>query len=102
MAIVNDTYYHDDTPNEVIVLLEDSRINKRRLLITYGDKQGNVWKDATPNRGHVGRSTGYNKLPLLIRTRRSLGGAAILDNCIVCIQESVGGRILYQHPSHTK
>jgi len=46
--------------------------------------------------GTVGRSTGTNKIPLLIKTKRSFGGGAILDHCIVKIM--VGGRTVLQHP----
>jgi len=40
------------------------------------------------------------KVPLLIANRRSLGGTAILDHCIVRIRSSAGGRVLYQHPDY--
>lgn len=100
--VIDGTCYNDRTPTEVIEILEHSRRTKGKLLFTYGDREGNVWETATPNRGHVGRSTGTNKIPLLIRTNRSLGGEAILDDCIVSIAESRGGKVLYRrHPSES-
>jgi hypothetical protein len=95
--IVNDTTYKDDTPKEVIDILERSRTTKLRLRIHYGDtKTGRAWGDV--KRGHVGRSTGRVKIPLMIKTRNSTGGEGILDHCIVLITESRGGRVLYKHP----
>lgn len=94
--IVDGTHYHAGTPDVVIDILERSRRERLRIVITYGNTAtGEVWEDATPNRGYVGRSTGNMKIPLLIRTGRSLGGEALLDHCIVRIRESKGGRVLY-------
>lgn len=96
--VISGTTYKKATPKEVIALLEDSRINRKRLLITYGNSvTGEPWGDVV--RGHVGRSTGDWKIPILIKTKRSLGGEAILDDCIVKIQESKGGKILWQWKS---
>ena len=40
------------------------------------------------------------KVPLLMANRRSMGGGAILDHCIVRIRTSSGGRVLYQDPKY--
>lgn len=89
--IVNGTTYHDETPKEVIDILERSRNTRLRLRIHYGDTEtGCEWGDV--ERGHVGRSSGQIKIPLVIKTRNSLGGAGVLDHCIVLIAESKGGR----------
>lgn len=94
--VVNGTSYDERTPDEVIRILERSRKEKLRLRLFYGDTEtGKVWEDATPNRGHIGRSTGDIKIPLLVRTSRSAGGEAVLDHCIVKITESRGGNQLY-------
>lgn len=92
----NGTWYHNQTPSKLVALLEAWRLEKKRLLFTYGDtKTGKVWEAATPYRGHIGRSTGDQPIPLLIRTKRSTGGEALLDKDILCVQESAGGKILY-------
>jgi len=95
--IVDGTHYHPATPDHLIQLLELCRRTKLRIVIKYGDvKTGKVWEDATPNRGHIGRSMGDCKIPLLIRTRRSSGGEGILDHCILEIRRSKGGKVLYK------
>lgn len=99
--IVNGTFYKKDTPDEVIDILEDSRINKTRLIFDFGDiKTGQSWGEVDDIAGHVGRSTGNIKIPLLIKTSRSFGGGALLDNCIVKISLSKGKKVLYQHKNY--
>jgi hypothetical protein len=94
--VVDDTHYDKRTPPEVVKILEHSRKTRTRIVITYGNVETcEAWEDATPNRGHVGRSTG-KAIPLLIRTPRSNGGEGILDHCIIQIRESLGGKILYK------
>lgn len=83
-ADMTGTYYHEETPLEVCDILEESRISRTRIKIFYGDaKTGKEWGDTFS--GVVGRSTGSIKIPLEIKTSRSLGGGALLDNCIVKI-----------------
>ena len=98
--VVDGTTYKKVTSDKVIAILEQSRLSRKRLVLEYGNKEtGEVWQDCTPMRGHVGRSTGTSKIPLLIRTSRSYGGEGILDHCIIRIRESKGGRVLYDYKS---
>ena len=98
---VNGTAYHVETPDNIIKILEHSRINRHRLVFEWGDvKTGQGWGDRYNIRGHVGRSTGKFKIPILIQTRRSSGGSAILDHCIVKIADSKGGNVVYKHPDY--
>lgn len=85
--IVQETAYHAETPDRVILLLEQSRQNKTRYKITYGDlATGRIWDDQ-PFACHVGRSCGGRiKIPLAIRNARSMGGESLLDHCIVKIE----------------
>lgn len=95
MKIVNGTSYHDETPKAVIECLEAARVSGSRIRVFYGDQvTGRCWMDEYDTIGRVGRSTGTKKIPLLIKTKRSFGGCAILDHCIVKI---MGGAV-YQHP----
>ena len=99
--IVNGTSYDALTSNEVIRVLEKARQNRTRLHISLGDQEtGRDWLEGFESYGYVGRSMGPVKVPLMIANRRSLGGGAILDHCIVRIRESVGGRVLFQNPKY--
>lgn len=82
--IINGTSYSPDTPDAVIQWLETSRERRQRIRIFYG-KDGKCWNNEFDNIGHVSRSMGPCKIPILIQNARSLGGSAILDDCIVRI-----------------
>lgn len=97
--VVNSTSYHFKTNNEVISVLENARLNHLRIEIDYGDiKTGKSWGEENDTIGYVGRSTGENKIPLLIKNNRSLGGGSLLDHCIIKIKFSnkKKGDILYK------
>ena len=101
---VNGTSYDERTPDEVIAVLESARQNRTRLHVSLGETEGpqagRDWLESTDTQGYVGRSMGPVKVPLLIANRRSTGGGAILDHCIVRIRESARGRVLYQHSQY--
>lgn len=70
-----------------------------RIRVWYGDTMtGASWGDEYDIIGTIGRSTGINKIPLLIANKRSLGGGAILTSRIIRIDTTDGGK-LYRHPS---
>lgn len=98
---INGTSYDARTTAEVVRILESTCLNRTRLHISVGDAEtGRDWLEEFETHGYVGRSIGPIKVPLLIANRRSLGGGAILDQCIVRIRRSEGGRVLYQHPAY--
>lgn len=98
---VNGTSYDVRTPDEVVRVLEQARLNRNRLHISLGDTTtGRDWLEEHEVYGYIGRSMGPIKVPLLISNRRSLGGGASLDHCIVRIRQSSGGKVLYQHPDY--
>ncbi len=99
--IVNDTAYHAETSWQIVAILEIARKNSIRLKICFGDTEtGKDWQESFHTTGYIGRSTGTIKIPLLVHNSRSLGGPPLLDHCIVKIQESKGGKVLYQHPHY--
>lgn len=100
----NETCYNKSTDDKMIQLLEDIRLNNTRCRFHWGSVEtGLDWGDIHDVKGHIGRSTGSIKIPLLIYNSQSLGGGGILTDCIVKITTTKGSEVLYQHPSyHTK
>jgi hypothetical protein len=97
----NGTYYHAETPQAVIDVLENARFKHERVILDYGDAEtGKSWGEDCDIIGYVGRSTGSVAVPLLVHNSRSFCGASILDHCIVAIMASQGKRVLYKHPSY--
>lgn len=91
----SNTYYSENTPNEVINILERSRYRGDRIKLFYGDiKTGENWNEELDTTGTIGKSNGSIKIPLLISTKRSLGGGAILTDCIIGIKQ--GKNVLYK------
>lgn len=111
MKTVNGTSYHDKTPDKVIEVLENARTKRIRIQVDYGytdlneklsdtRQNGQSWGEVNDITGYVGRSTGSQKIPLLVHNSRSLGGGALLDHCIVKIVTTKNKRVLYQHPTY--
>lgn len=111
MKIVNGTYYNQNTPDKVIEVLEKARLDRTRIQVDYGytdldkklsdgRKNGQSWGEVNDITGYVGRSTGTQKIPLLVHNRRSLGGGGLLTHCIVKIVTTKGKRVLYQHETY--
>lgn len=97
--VANGTYYNESTPDAVIRVLENSRINNKRIRIFYGDREtGRDWMEIYDTIGTIGRSCGAVKVPLLIKNNRSMGGGAILDHCIVKI--TIDKKVVYQAPNY--
>lgn len=90
--------YHQDTNIDVINVLERARKNKTRLRIYFGDiKTGKNWNEEYNIYGYVGLSKGNKAyFPILVNNSNSFGGSGLMDNCILKIKESKGGKILYQ------
>jgi len=87
------------TEQGVCSLLEMYNRRHTRIRIYWGDTEtGLCWMDEWDNIGRVGKSCGQYHIPLMIKTARSTGGGAILDNCILKIVECDTKMVTYQHP----
>jgi len=103
------TSFHPATPPNVRRVLERARNQDTLVRVFYGDTlTGRDWGEEFDTVGYVGRSTGTQKVPLLIerllhgqRFVRACGGNAILDHCIVRIMDATSGRDLYRHALYT-
>lgn len=90
------THYHPATPDRLCGVLDALIVNQTRVAIQYGDPNtGVAWGDR-PEVGRVSRSLGPVKVPILVHNRRSLGGGAILTNCIISIATARGKRPIYE------
>jgi hypothetical protein len=102
--LINETWYHDETPVEVANVLEACRLYNKRIKFRYGcttgPDAGKDWGDSMDMCGYISRSCGQYKVPIVLYNKRSDGGPHILDHKIVKIQTSRGGKVLYQHPSY--
>ncbi len=98
--VCNGTYYHVETSDHLVTLLETLRLNQTRIRLDYGDTTtGKSWGEHYDIVGHISRSTGPVRIPILIHNVRSMGGGAILTHCIIKIvyaNKKQGGTI-YQH-----
>lgn len=98
----NGTYYHATTSDQVINTLERCRLSRdSRFKLDYGDvKTGISWNEEHDTTGYVSRSMGEIPVPILVANRRSLGGGAILDHCVIEVRyanKSHGG-VIYRNP----
>jgi len=95
------TSFDPHTPDQVKAILEDARLRHFRLRIYIGDREtGLDWNEEHDVLGYIGRSMGPIRVPLLLRTRASSGGPAILTACIVKLQSAGDRRVLWQHPAY--
>ena len=92
-------YFNDETSDKIKECIEYCYKSKLRLRIWYGDtKTGVSWLDEYDTIGTIGRSTGKQKIPLLIKSSRSSGGGGILCHCIIRIDVISSRRTIYRHP----
>lgn len=94
-------HFHERTPQAVRNILEAARSSGGRLRVFYGDTgTGRDWGEENDVTGYIGRSTGPQRVPLMLANSRSHGGSAILDHCIVRIVRD--GRDVYKHPRYNQ
>lgn len=99
--VIDGISFHVGTPDEVcnILLQYLKHYPHERLRLFYGDNEsGKDWLEMHDTMGYVRNSTGPVKIPILIHNRNSIGGGAILTDCIVKITHDKN--VLYQHPKY--
>lgn len=69
---------------------------EKRVRLWLGNpKTGEVWNEEYDIVGRIGYSTGVDKVPLLINNNRSMGGGAILLDCVMHIVDTKTRRVLF-------
>lgn len=97
---VNGTSYNAKASDEIISILENARQYNKRVRLFYGNTEtGRDWMEVYDTMGTIGRSYGEVKIPLLIKNSRSIGGSAILEDCIVKI--TIDKKVVYQHENYS-
>ena len=101
--VLKNVYYHRDTPDQVCFILEQLYQSEERVAITFGNTDtGQPWPEdqgqGPCDRGRIGRTTGMRS-PILVKTKRSLGGELITTQCILQVRLTTG-RLLYQHHNY--
>jgi hypothetical protein len=93
------TYFDPGTDAKVARALERCRRSNAKVRLVLGDADsGRCWLDEYDVVGHIGRSAGTLKVPLLIEPGAEYG-TAILTACLLRIIDWNSGRDLYRHPA---
>lgn len=91
------THFHTDTPRKLRSLLDMLREARQPVRLVYGDTDtGQAWMEENDVVGTIGRSTGTQRVPLLIPLAGDTsGGPALLDHCVLGVQSVPTGEWLY-------
>lgn len=96
------TEFHSNTPQAVRDILQSYYHTGKRLRLFFGDTEtGRDWGEENDVIGMIGASIGgTRKIPILLANRRSRGGGAIPDHCIVRIIDITTKQELWRHPRY--
>ena len=98
LTVFNGLTFNEGTNEKVMNIISNCLTYKTKIRVWYGDiKTGKSWDEEYDTIGTVGRSTGTNKIPLLIKNARSYGGGALLCDSIVKIVNVETKNVMYQH-----
>ena len=96
---LNGFWFNEETDTKVMSVIS-GLTRETRIRVWYGDnKTGKSWDEENDICGYIGRTTGTNKIPILVNNSRSYGGGALSCRSIVKIMETKTKRVLYQHPN---
>ena len=100
---IGEISFHNETPEEVCQILANANRTSEKVKLYFGDKlTGRDWNEEYDTIGRIGKSAGDIHVPILLKTKRSIGGGQILDHCIVKIKSMASGMTLYQHPGYVQ
>lgn len=86
-----------DTAEDLILVLDRYLHSKKRVRFWYGDKEtGRSWNEEYDVTGHIGRTTGDIKIPIVVHNARSCGGMGLLTGSIIRIDDIEDKRTLWQ------
>jgi len=97
-----DFYFNPATPLKVMDILnnlyqEKLQGHETRVRVYYGDiDTGEVWLEEHDVLGVIGRSTGPQRIPLLVHNSRAHGGGGLLTHCILGVQCTKSKRWIYK------
>ena len=95
--LYGDTYFHRDTPEALVHLLDALREKYAHVQIHYGNVETGLEKRVVT--GYVERSKGSPQLLLLVQLGEP-GGVAILDHHVVRLVDLDRDWVCYQHPAY--
>ena len=92
------TWFDPGTPPSVVAHLEYARLHNMRLRLFFGDQEtGRCWLEENDVTGYIGRSMGPMRVSILLSSRSSSGGGAILTRCVIRLIQTNGQRELWRH-----
>lgn len=100
--VLSGLYYHRETSDEIIGIIDRLHRERTRVVISYGDVvSGRMWgiDEETDVTGRISNSMGPVKIPILIHNSRSMGGGSLLEHGIIRIRYARGKSVIYQHPN---
>jgi len=84
---------------KLVKIMETARLENTRVRVWVGNTDtGVAWNEAYDVIGHIGRSSGQIKIPILLANNRSSGGPALLTRCIIRIDDVKTHKTIYKHP----
>ncbi len=101
--VVNGTWYHINTLDDVISWLETFRERNQRIRVTYGTVIDGQVNETHKRVGYVGRSLGPVKVPLIAYNDRAWGGEMISSEQVVKIEyanKRYCEKVVWKHPAY--
>ena len=96
----NEVESFDNVGEAMMRILLNAYTYNFRIRIWYGDRNtGKSWNEEYDVTGTIGRSGGNLKIPLLMRTKRSHFGGALLLSSIIRIDDIEEKRTLWKVPN---